>query len=150
MKNLITTFVLLITISATLTAQDMTATEATVDLGVTALTVQLTGLKSDKGQLMVALYDSSDNWLGNGIMGEITTIVDGQATVTFNDVPYGTYAISSFHDKDSNGELNTGLFGIPKEPYASSRGAKGRFGPPKWEDAKFVLENESAEEIIKF
>ena len=150
MKNLITTFVLLITISATLTAQDMTATEATADLGVTALTVQLTGLKSDKGQLMVALYDSSDNWLGNGIMGEITTIVDGQATVTFNDVPYGTYAISSFHDKDSNGELNTGLFGIPKEPYASSRGARGRFGPPKWADAKFVLENESAEEIIKF
>ncbi len=150
MKNLITTFVLLITISATLTAQDMTATEATADLGVTALTVQLTGLKSDKGQLMVALYDSSDNWLGNGIMGEITTIVDGQATVTFNDVPYGTYAISSFHDKDSNGELNTGLFGIPKEPYASSRGARGRFGPPKWADAKFVLESASVEEVVEF
>ena len=150
MKNLITTFVLLITISATLTAQDMTATEATADLGVTALTVQLTGLKSDKGQLMVALYDSSDNWLSNGIMGEITTIVDGQATVTFNNVPYGTYAISSFHDKDSNGELNTGLFGIPKEPYASSRGAKGRFGPPKWADAKFVLESASVEEVVDF
>ena len=141
---------LLITISATLTAQDMKATEATLDLGVTALTVQLTGLKSDKGQLMVALYDSSDNWLGNGIMGEITTIVDGQATVTFNDVPYGTYAISSFHDKDSNGELNTGLFGIPKEPYASSRGARGRFGPPKWADAKFVLESASVEEVVEF
>ncbi len=151
MKNLITAVVFLVFISATMSAQGaMTTTDTTADRATTELTVQLTGLKSDKGQLMVALYDSSDNWLGNGIMGEITTISNGQATVTFKNVPYGTYAISSFHDKDNNGKLNTRLFGIPSEPYASSRGAKGRFGPPKWEDAKFDLETAVVSEVIEF
>ena len=114
------------------------------------LTLELTGLKSDKGQLMVGLYNSSATWLGENFKGEIVKIEEGTATVVFTDIPYGIYAASAVHDEDSNNELNTGVFGIPSEPYASSRGAKGRFGPPKWEDAKFDLSAPELTETIKF
>ena len=114
------------------------------------LTVELSGLKSDKGDLAIALYDSAENWLRNNMKGQISKIVDGKATITFEDVPYGIYAISSFHDKNENEKLDTGIFGIPKEPYASSRGAKGKFGPPKWTDAKFEINQSSTTEQIKY
>ena len=146
-----TTFGLFLLINIMILAQDNIAL---VDPGaqpaLTQLTVHLEGLKSDEGQLMVALYDSSDTWLSKNIMGTTSDIVDGKATVVFNNVPHGTYAVSSFHDKDSDGKLKTGLFGIPSEPYASSRGAKGMFGPPKWDDALFVLDGPTAEEVVKY
>ncbi len=114
------------------------------------LTLELTDLDSDEGQLMVGLYDTAGNWLSKNYKGELISIIDGRATVIFKDIPYGVYAASAVHDKDKNNKLNTGMFGIPSEPYASSRGAKGRFGPPKWEDAKFELNTAAQTETIKF
>lgn len=114
------------------------------------LTVHLTGLKSEKGQLMIALYESSETWLKKNYKGEVSEIVNGEATVVFEDVPFGVYAVSSFHDENSNDKLDTGLFGIPKEPYASSKGAKNMFGPPRWKDAKFELNSDAQNEVIKF
>ena len=31
------------------------------------------------------------------------------------------------------------LLGIPKEPFGFSNDAKGKFGPPKWQDAVFIF-----------
>ena len=146
MKNILLTLALLtLAISAytQLPIRNSTGNSGTI-------TVTITGLDSDEGQLMVALYNSSDSWLKEGIRGGQTVISDGTASVTFENVPFGTYAISSFHDENSNDKLDTGLFGIPKEPYASSRGAKGVFGPPKWKDAQFELKANQTTEAVKF
>ena len=115
-----------------------------------SLTVEIQGLKSDKGQLMVGLYNSEGTWLAKGFKGEVSKIVDGTATVVFSDVPHGQYAISSYHDENSNDKLDTGWFGIPKEPYACSEGAKGNFGPPKWVDAVFIVNQDSQTTKVKF
>jgi len=146
MKNLITTLGFLI-MSFLATAQTSVDPQAEA-LGT--ITITLTGLQSDEGQLMVALYASDANWLNKNYKGTVTEIVDGAATVTFEDVPYGSYAVSSFHDENSNDKLDTGLFGIPKEPYACSKGAKGMFGPPKWEDAKFEVNTQLIDQAVKF
>jgi len=152
MKKLITllSFVFLSTIF--LSAQETAAVENQIISSSESctLTVELINFKSDEGQVMVSLYDSSDSWLKKEIQGEITSIENGKATVVFTNVPYGTYAISSIHDKDMDNKLKTGAFGIPKEPYASSRGAKGRFGPPKWKDAKFSISTPLSMETIKY
>ena len=52
----------------------------------------------------------------------------------------GTYAVSTFHDENSNGKLDTNLLGIPTEGVGASNNAKGHFGPPKFDDAKFRFE----------
>lgn len=149
MKYLLHSLAILILSSASLCAQGSMDSEVAAVTSST-FTVEIVHLKSDEGQLQIGLYDSEDNWLGNPFKGQTAKIKDGKATVTFTEVPYGTYAVSVVHDEDMNNELNTGAFGIPSEPYASSRGAKGRFGPPKWEDAKFNVATPTASETIKF
>jgi len=148
MKNMIIT-ILSFLISSSAYAQDaVMTTDAKTNNG--RITIEITGLDSDEGQLMVAVYDSASNWLKNIKLGKISPIKDGQATVIIESIPYGTYGISTFHDENSNGELDAGLFGIPKEPYASSRGAKGMFGPPKWGDAIFEVNAAEVTELIKY
>jgi len=151
MKNLFTFISILLINCMTITAQDsVVENESELSVKTCTLTLELTDLKSDEGQLMVGLYDSAGNWLNKNYKGELVKIENGTATVVFTDIPFGTYAASAVHDEDMNNKLNTGMFGIPSEPYASSRGAKGRFGPPKWEDAKFELSSASVTESIKF
>lgn len=130
MKNYATALICLITMTLA-TGQD------TTKIDLVTLTVQLSGIASDKGEVLVALYDSKKGWLSTLYKGAESKIVDGKATVTFTEVPSGTYGISAFHDKNSNDKLDTNFLGIPKEDYACSRGAKGMFGPPKWKDAVF-------------
>ena len=66
---------------------------------------------------------------------------DGRATATFSDLDPGEFAISAYRDKNNNGRLDTGFAGKPTEPYGFSNDAKGRFGPPKFEQARFRLDN---------
>ncbi len=115
-----------------------------------SITVVIENFKSNDGKVQVGLYASSDKWLKDTYMGEITTIDNKSATCTFKNVPQGVYAVSIFHDENNNDKLDTGYFGIPSEPYASSMGAKGMFGPPKWNDAKFTVEGSDKEITIKF
>ena len=143
------TLILILIVGLQLSAQDSVA-ELSSDVDTGKITVEITGLSSDKGQLMVALYDSSSNWLKKRMMDKSIAIVNGQATVVFEEVPYGTYGISTYHDENNNGKLDTGTFGIPKEPYASSRGAKGMFGPPNWKDAIFDVNALTVTESIKY
>lgn len=112
------------------------------------LTVHVKGLKNDKGQVVVGLYQGEKNFLRKLYFGKIVAIKNQEATVEFDHLPSGEFAISLFHDENENGKLETGWFGIPKEDYACSNGAKGFMGPPKYSDAKFKI-NENKKITIK-
>ncbi|MEI9953062.1 MAG: DUF2141 domain-containing protein [Pseudomonadota bacterium] len=60
------------------------------------------------------------------------------ALCVFEKIPPGVYALSAFHDQNSNGKLDTNLLSIPSEDYGASNNARGTFGPPSFEDAKFA------------
>jgi uncharacterized protein (DUF2141 family) len=49
----------------------------------------------------------------------------------------GNYAIAVIHDENRNGELDTNMFGIPKEGYGFSSGAKVTMSAPSFSDAVF-------------
>jgi len=76
-----------------------------VDSGT--LTVEFEIAKYNKGKIYVALYDSQDNFLKKSVKGTIITIENGKATAVFEGVTAGTYAVSSFYDKNGNGKLDT-------------------------------------------
>jgi uncharacterized protein (DUF2141 family) len=153
MKNIINLFTLILICSFKINAQDsIIASNASLTSEVESctLTIEMTNLDSDKGQIMIAVYKTKDDWLNKSFKSLLSTIENGKAVVVFTGIPYGIYAASAVHDQDMDGKLKTGLLGIPSEPYASSRGAKGMFGPPKWEDAKFTLDTNNSIENIKF
>jgi uncharacterized protein (DUF2141 family) len=103
--------------------------------------VSLRDFSNDKGHVRVGLYNDAGHFLDKTYKSEWSEINNKEATVIFADLPDGVYAISCYHDKDDNGELNMLMGMIPSEPYGTSNNARGFFGPPKWEDAKFELKD---------
>ena len=105
------------------------------------LQVTISGLKSDNGSVMAALYKTKEDFLNKEFKGEIVTIKNKIAYVVFKEVPKGEYAVSFVHDENNNKKMDTNFLGIPKEDYGCSNNARGFMGPPKYKDAKFLLED---------
>lgn len=114
------------------------------------LSIEFEGIKAEEGKLFVALYNSEKDFLKNEMKGSIVDIKGGKAKATFKNLEKGVYAVSSFYDKNDNGKMDTNFLGIPKEPTGLSNNAKGRFGPPKFRDAKFNITTSQTNIKIKF
>ena len=138
MKNLMTLIFILSFYTLT-QAQSIEGGSTSTEENTLELEITVTGLKSEDGKVFIGLYSSEELWLKKYEFSAIAEINNGQCSSLINSIPAGTYAISLYHDKNDNNKLDTGWFGIPKEPYGCSNGAKGKFGPPKWQDAKFEI-----------
>ena len=106
------------------------------------LTVNINGIKEIKGNLYVYLYSQSEGFPTKPEMAKkfVEVIVTAEKIhVKFENIQSGTYAVSVFHDVNSNREMDTNFLGIPKEPIGVSNNAKGSYGPPKFNDAKFSI-----------
>lgn len=110
--------------------------------------VTVQGVASPQGQITALLYATDDGFPAKEAKAKARISVPasvGAVTLHFQDVPAGTYAVTVYHDANGNGRLDTNWIGIPKEPVAVSNNAKGRMGPPKFKDAKFVVDAEKKE-----
>ena len=107
------------------------------------ITVFINGLDSNEGQVLIALHNEKAQFLKTAFKNAITKITNKKVMYTFKKIPVGEYAISVFHDKNSNNKMDVNFLGIPKEAYGCSNNAKGFMGPPKYEDAKFQLTKNS-------
>lgn len=88
------------------------------------------------GVVRCGLFERS-GWLKKPV-ASATARADGPtALCVFHNVSAGTYGLSAFHDQNENGKLDTNLLGMPIEDYCASNDARGVFGPPSFEDAKF-------------
>lgn len=113
------------------------ALAASATLCADELSIDVSGVKTVDGALMVALYDAADAW-NNDDEAIATTRqrVRGQtARIVFADLPAGTYAVMLFHDVNANGELDKNMLGVPSESYGFSNNA-GRFGKPDFKEAQ--------------
>jgi uncharacterized protein (DUF2141 family) len=102
--------------------------------------VEIAGLRNDTGHVLCALYSSPAGFPKNSnrAVGHAKSeISHGHAVCEFSGVAAGRYAVSVFHDENSNGKLDTNLLGIPREGVGASNNAKGHFGPPKFDAAAF-------------
>ena len=104
------------------------------------LTVLVVGAKASTGQAIASLFSSADNYLSEPVVKQLMPINDaGEALFVFSGLEAGEYAVSVVYDKDGDGKLNTGFFGIPSEPVGFSNNAKATFGPPSFHDASFAF-----------
>jgi uncharacterized protein (DUF2141 family) len=119
----------------------LSSTQGHADSERATLTVRLSALKSSQGHVGCALFDSGEGFpkdRSRALQSKWCAIGgDKSSSCTFDPIPQGTYAVVCFHDGNDNRELDTTLFGIPKEGLAVSNDAHGFMGPPKWKDAKF-------------
>jgi uncharacterized protein (DUF2141 family) len=125
---------------ATLTALIATSVIAVPFASASDLTVTVEGISKTQGTIMLGLFDEA-TYNGDGAVTGANLKVESDAvSVTFEGLAPGEYAVRLYHDLNDDGEMNTNPFGMPTEPYAFSNDAKGRFGPAKWEAAKFTVE----------
>ena len=105
------------------------------------LMVSVIGLKTDKGDVHVALYDKPDRFPDSeGMRSEEKVPVNGkQTSLVFRDLRPGNYAIAVYHDENGNHGFDQGFLDIPLEDFGFSNGARAFFGPPSFEEAYFVL-----------
>ena len=102
--------------------------------------VEVVGLRSNKGQVSCGLYSSADGFPkegGKAVAHVLAPISEKKAVCEFSGIAPGTYAVSAFHDENSNGKLDTNFLGIPREGVGASNDAKGHLGPPKFDAAAF-------------
>ena len=123
------------------------ADNATAEVAGTTITVTVP-VQSTDGKVVFGLYDESTFMKTGPLVGLQSAIEDGKATVTFTDVSPGIYAISLFHDKNNNNQMDFEPNGMPKEMYGVSNNVMS-YGPPQWSDAKFEVGSEPIEMEIR-
>ena len=104
------------------------------------LKVIVTNIKSITGQIGFCLFKTSTDFPNHpekAILAAFVKTSGNSVEYTFTNIEMGTYAVSAFHDEDSDRKINSNFIGIPKEGVGVSNNAKGHFGPPKFNDAKF-------------
>ena len=102
--------------------------------------VDVVGLRNNKGKVFCALYASAEGFPKDSqkaIRRDTSSISEKNAACEFSGIEPGTYAVSPFHDENSNGKLDTNFLGIPREGVGASNDARGHMGPPKFDAAQF-------------
>ncbi len=106
-----------------------------------SLRVIVKNYKNDKGMSNIVLYNDAKTFPdkpGQCFHNIWTNISKGMVDVTFEDIPYGDYALTAYHDENNNHRLDLSVIGIPKEGIAISNDARG-FILPRFKDAKVTL-----------
>ncbi|WP_281233296.1 DUF2141 domain-containing protein [Flavobacterium gelatinilyticum] len=113
------------------------------------LTISISSLKDNTGIVIAELYNTKESFLKKTYKTSSSAIKSNTALVTFAGLPSGEYTVLVYQDRNSNGKLDKYFIGMPKEPVACSNNAKGFMGPPKYEDAKFIVGSEDLKINIK-
>ena len=103
------------------------------------LSVNVSGLHSDSGVVRCGLYTSADAFRkpGRETRGVVARPNGQNATCVFSGLPAGTYAVAVFHAEHNEAQIETGMFGKPKQGYGFSHNPSSSFGPPSFEAAAF-------------
>lgn len=116
-------------------AQDDTSEGATMSVGVTHV-------RNDEGHVRCALFTAARGWPSSVSDARATAVVrahNGRATCRFEGVAPGRYAVAVFHDEDDDTRLDKNAFGVPREGWGVSGGARGgAFSGPSFDDAAFT------------
>lgn len=105
------------------------------------LSIEVSGVPSSDGNIMVALYNTSDSFLKSDLVYKAGSAhaQEGITQVEIEDIPDGEYAIAIFHDANGNDELDTNWLGIPKEDVGFSKSRMKTFGPPSFKECSFKI-----------
>ncbi len=114
------------------------------------LTVEVSNIKSDKGTIMIALFKGEAGFPkddSKAIKKTFVNVKGGKATITFTDLKAGDYAFALFHDENGNKEMDSNMFGIPKEGYGFSTNYKPKMSAPDFDEADFKIEGDTVQKI---
>lgn len=116
------------------------------------IVVNISNITHTGGNIGISVYNSGKGFPGKHEKAYVTKLKPYSGItdrVVFENIPYGTYAISVAHDENGNGKLDANFIGIPKEGVGVSNNPKIGMGGPKFDQCSFTLgEQELAMTIL--
>ena len=93
-------------------------------------------IEHDRGFIDVRIYLDAETWLKENQTAEhiVVQATKGEVVIPLTTFHGGTLAAVVYHDENSDGKLNTGLFWQPKEGFAFSNQYFPK-GPPRFPKA---------------
>ena len=112
--------------------------------GQSSLNIHIEGIKDLKGDIYIGLYDNKIYFRNTDsvFMQQIIPVNDHEIIAKMENLPKGEYALTLFHDKNSNGKLDKNWFGKPKEKYGFSNNPKIRFKAPGFDKCSFIVKED--------
>ena len=112
--------------------------------GQASLNIHIEGIKEIRGEIYIGLYRNKINFRNTDsvFMDKIIPANGHEIIAKMENLPKGEYALTLFHDKNSNGKLDKNWFGKPKEKYGFSNNPKIRFKAPGFEKCSFFVEED--------
>jgi uncharacterized protein (DUF2141 family) len=101
------------------------------------LTIRVSNGREARGIIHVDICTAATFLKTCTVSGSAPALV-GTTIIVIKGLKPGTYGAQIFHDKNGNGKVDRGLFGIPKEGVGFSNDAPIRFAPPTFSDAAFT------------
>lgn len=113
------------------------------------LTITVKDVRSADGSVLIAIYDSDANFMKppQATVRRKINASKGEVKFVIHDLPPGKYAVSSYHDENNNGKLDTNSLGVPTEGFGFSNDAQGVAGPPKFSQAAFDFDGKKDKAI---
>ncbi len=115
------------------------------------LNIHFTNFKNDSGTVLFLIFNDEEGYPDKNSKsfkeGRITAKLAMSEGLLLENIPDGPYAITAFHDENNNDELDTGLFGIPREGFAFSNNPIVLFGPPSYSKSKFKIQGQKKIEL---
>ena len=98
------------------------------------LTVEITGFRNNKGNVLYELFDEKQKSLEVGTVD----ISNNKCMIVLQNLKPAKYGFNYIHDENKNKKLDTKMLFIPIEGFGYSNNADGTFGPPSFK--KWVFE----------
>lgn len=131
----------------------------TILLAVPAVAAELrltiNGIRSDNGEVLIALYDNAAGFksaIGHAakrglvpdsgrLIGTAIRAKRGAQSTVFTQLPPTRYAAIVIHDEDDDGRLDENALGVTTEGYGFGNDAQGLLSAPSFEAAAITIGN---------
>lgn len=127
------------------------ATVATVPAISGSIDLAITGLRSEKGNVLVCLSTNPDYFPDcskDKSARKLKVSASKAGHIQIDGVKPGTYAVALVHDENTNGKMDLRLF-LPREGFGFSNNPKIRMGPPKFRSAQFTVGTTSEQHAVR-
>lgn len=114
------------------------------------LELTVTNINKVKGEIIIGIFNNENSFLKENNEFKKYQIIINNFTEKYiiTNLPKGKYAISLYHDENSDKECNLNFLGIPQEGYGFSNNYKPLLSAPSFEDCVIDLQNNTST-IIK-
>jgi len=117
------------------------------------LRLTIKGVRSDRGEILIALYDNADGFKSaianastRGLMPDAGRLIGtairaqlGTQSTVFTQLPPGRYAIILIHVANDNGRMDENGMGAPTEGYGFGNDARGFLSAPAFDAAAITI-----------